>query len=186
MSEPLTADVQPTALARHASDLAMAINGVYRYIAAVERERDTLDTQVKDAMCQMRDLRQKVASLEEDLALANSTIDSHADTIKRYMDMNASLERDAARLRETLREVAINPARREQYYSLRYIKHDSSCRRPRGDQMCQCGASQAYTNIDNELDAAEAAFYVLNEGLSLVDGYSKINQRIAAQEKQTP
>ena len=59
-------------------------------------------------------------------------------------------------LRELVDEVGLDPGDREKYYDIRkYAGHLPTCRKPRGDQACECGWSSVRCNLDVLFDELE-------------------------------
>jgi exoribonuclease II len=83
-------------LCRLAADLTNEKNSQAARIAELERKCDcSLRTRLVGDGCEKCNPAQTIEYLREQLALAESTIDSHAATIQRYMDLLAAAQLDA-------------------------------------------------------------------------------------------
>lgn len=58
-------------------------------------------------------------------------------------------------LAELVESIEIKAGERERYNFERYARHTPGCKRPRGDQCCECGYSQTRFNLDCLLDECE-------------------------------
>lgn len=59
-------------------------------------------------------------------------------------------------LRDLVDSIAIVPGERLKYYNFeKFAGHHDSCKRPRGDQACQCGFSTVRWNLEALLDECE-------------------------------
>ncbi len=69
------------------------------------------------------------------------------------MQNPVTLEETLNILQILVESIQINPEDLKQYYDLnRYMHHDETCSRPRGDQACECGMSSVRFNFETLLD----------------------------------